>query len=58
MLVAVGVNANDQLFLLALAKVKGETMKISLVHGCIRATVAQGPDSCLIFDRHKGIIVV
>lgn len=57
MLVAVGVDANNQLFSLAFAIVEGENNNSwGLFMAYLRARVTQRPDLCVISDRHKGII--
>lgn len=57
MLVAVGVDANDQLFPLAFAIVEGENNDSwGWFMACIRMRVTQRADLCVISDRHRSII--
>lgn len=53
---AVGVDANDQLFPLAFAIVEGNNDSWGWFMACIRMRVTQQPDPCVISDLHRNII--
>lgn len=56
---AVRVDANDQLFMLAFSVVEGEKNENwGGFMACIWARVMQRPDLCIILGRHRGILVV
>lgn len=57
MLLAVGVDGNDQLFPLTFAIVEGENNDSwRWFMACIRTRVTHRPDLCVISDRHRSII--
>lgn len=57
MLVTVGVDRNDQLFLLAFAIVEGENNNSwRWFMACVQTRVTHRPDLCVISDRHRSII--
>lgn len=59
MLVAVGIDANDQLFPFSFAIVKGQNNdSLGWLLARIWARVKQGHDLCVISDRHQGILAV
>ncbi|XP_074313527.1 uncharacterized protein LOC141648705 [Silene latifolia] len=57
LMIAMGVDANDQLYPLAFAIVEKETTDTwSWFLACIRCLVTQRTGLCVISDRHKGIM--
>lgn len=59
MLVIVGIDANDQLFLLTVAIFEGENNDSRAYFiACIWARVMQLRDLCITSDRHRGIPIV